>query len=99
MECHMFISDRIVFLELQKTGCTHIRDLLRELVGGQLVGKHNQARRRLFIEGKSFLGSIRDPWDWHVSLWAFGCQGKGSVHISVTVDGLRIKGRGWTRNP
>jgi hypothetical protein len=99
MECYMFISDRIVFLELQKTGCTHIRDLLRELVGGQLVGKHNQASRRLFTEGKSFLGSIRDPWDWHVSLWAFGCHGQGSVYLSVTVDGLRIRGRGWTRNP
>jgi len=68
-------------------------------VGGQLIGKHNQASRRLFTGGKSFLGSIRDPWDWHVSLWAFGCHGKGSVYVSVTVDGLRIRGRGWTRNP
>ena len=30
----MFISKQLVFLELQKTGTTHIRALLRELVGG-----------------------------------------------------------------
>jgi hypothetical protein len=95
----MFISDRIVFLELQKTGCTHIRALLQELVGGKLVGKHNQASRRLFSGGKTFLGSVRDPWDWHVSLWAFGCHHMGSVYRSVTVEGLRVRGRGWTRNP
>lgn len=95
----MFISDRIVFLELQKTGCTHIRGLLQELVGGKLVGKHNQASRRLLSTGKTFLGSIRDPWDWHVSLWAFGCHQKGSVYRSVTIEGLRVRGRGWKRNP
>lgn len=95
----MFISDRIVFLELQKTGCTHIRELLQELVGGKLVGKHNQAGRSLFSGRKSFLGSIRDPWDWHVSLWAFGCHHQGSVFRSVTVEGLRVRGRGWTKNP
>src|SRR5690349_15515950 len=44
----MFVSDRIVFLELQKTGCTHIRNLLKEIVGGRLVMRHNQAPAELF---------------------------------------------------
>lgn len=95
----MFISDKIVFLELQKTGCTHIRDLLDELVGGRLVGKHNQASRRLFSEGRIFLGSVRDPWDWYVSLWAFGCHRKGTVFGNVTKEGIKFKGRGWRTNP
>lgn len=95
----MFISDKVVFLELQKTGCTHIRDLLDELVGGKLVGKHNQASRRLFSDGRIFLGSVRDPWDWYVSLWAFGCHHKGTVFGNVTKEGIKFKGRGWRTNP
>lgn len=95
----MFVSDRIVFLELQKTGCTHIRGLLRELVGGEFVGKHNQAGRALFVPGRAFLGSVRDPWEWYLSLWAYGCDGKGVVHGNLTKPGLRIKGRGWRSSP
>lgn len=95
----MFISDKIVFLELQKTGCTHIRVLLEELVGGRLVGKHNQAGRDLFTGGRTFLGSVRDPWDWYVSLWAFGCHRKGTVFGNVTTRGIKFKGRHWKDNP
>lgn len=95
----MFVSDRIVFLELQKTGCTHIRNLLQELVGGELVGKHNQAEPGLFTGNRFFLGSVRDPWDWYISLWAYGCDRKGVVFGTVTKKGLRIKGRGWKVNP
>lgn len=95
----MFVSDRIVFLELQKTGCTHIRKLLKDLVGGELVDKHDQASPRLFKGDKFFLGSIRDPWAWYVSKWAFGCDGKGAVFNNVTKEGLRIRGRGWKAHP
>ncbi|HET6806881.1 MAG TPA: hypothetical protein VFH59_15715 [Frateuria sp.] len=95
----MFVSDRIVFLELQKTGCTHIRKLLKDLVGGELVDKHDQASPRLFRNDRFFLGSIRDPWDWYVSKWAFGCDGKGAVFNNVTKEGLRIRGRGWKAHP
>lgn len=95
----MFVSDRIVFLELQKTGCTHIRKLLKDLVGGELIDKHDQAPPAMFKRNTFFLGSIRDPWDWYVSKWAFGCDGKGAVFNNVTKDGLRIRGRGWKRHP
>jgi hypothetical protein len=95
----MFVSDKILFLELQKTGCTHIRELLEELVGGQLMGKHNQADRHLFTPGRIFLGSVRDPWDWYVSLWAFGCHRQGTVFGNVTTRGIKFKGRHWKDNP
>lgn len=95
----MFVSDRIVFLELQKTGCTHIRNLLQELVGGELVGKHNQAGRELFSGDRFFLGSVRDPWEWYISLWAYGCDRKGVVFGTVTKRGRRIRGRGWSVDP
>ena len=49
----MFVSDSIVFMELHKTGCTHIRNLLKELVGGEFQGKHNQATPDLLTSGRT----------------------------------------------
>ncbi len=95
----MFVSDKIVFLELQKTGCTHIRNLLKEIVGGKFVERHVQADRHLFTDGRIFLGSVRDPWDWHVSVWAYGCDGRGDFFSNVTTKGVRIKDRGWKLHP
>lgn len=95
----MFVSDKLVFMELHKTGCTHIRGLLRELVGGEFVGKHNQADPGLFTGQRVFLGSVRDPWDWYVSLWAYGCDRKGLVFGNVTRGGLKIRGHGWRSDP
>jgi len=95
----MFVSDRIVFVELQKTGCTHIRKLLKEIVGGELIDKHNQAGSHLFTGDRFFLGSIRNPWEWYVSHWAYGCDGKGTVYYNVTTEGWRGRGRGWKKHP
>ncbi len=73
----MFIADGLVYLELQKTGGTHIRRLLEKYTSGHPVGKHNRLRTE---NGGSFVfGSIRNPWEWYVSLWAYGVAGKGAV--------------------
>jgi hypothetical protein len=95
----MFISDQIVFVELQKTGCTHIRNLLCELVGGELRDKHDQVPASLFNGQRRFLGSVRDPWEWYISLWAYGCDGRGNLFGRVTRDGYRLRGLGWRRSP
>lgn len=95
----MFVSDKVVFIELHKTGCTHIRNLLGDLVGGELAGKHNQVDPDLFTGKRVFLGSVRDPWDWYISLWAYGCDRRGIVFGNVTKGGLKIRGHGWRADP
>ncbi len=96
----MFVSDTVVFVELHKTGGTHIRNALLDLVGGECIGKHNQIEGSMLGSGRVFLGSVRDPWEWYVSLWAFGCDGKGSVHNRVTRPGAPPwDWRGWLRHP
>ena len=93
----MFISEKLVFIELHKTGCTHIRNLLNELLPGEFVGKHNQVSLDVSKKERFFLGSIRCPWEWYVSLWAFGCDKKGAVFNKVTAqDQLRGLEK-WTR--
>jgi hypothetical protein len=80
----MLVSKKLVFLELQKTGSTHIKQLLKQTIGGKNDGKHNQASPELRASGKEFVGSIRDPWSWYLSLFTYGCQEKGGVFIRTT---------------
>ena len=80
----MLVSKKLVFLELQKTGSTHIKQLLKKTVGGVNDGKHNQATPELRASGRSFIGSIRDPWSWYLSLFTYGCQKQGGVYIRST---------------
>jgi hypothetical protein len=88
----MFVNQRLVYLELHKTGCTQVDELLRRLVDGRQIGKHN---RLDFDPGeRRVIGSIRSPWAWYVSLWAFGCAGKGEV-FDNTVKGRRARARDW----
>jgi hypothetical protein len=83
----MFVSDKLIYIQLQKTGCTHIANLLSKCIGGKYilsehVGKHNWLQN--YNINKLIIGSIRNPWDWYVSLWAYGCNKKGFLNLNVT---------------
>ena len=80
----MLISDPLVFIELQKTGSTHIKGLLKKIVGGTNDGKHNVPTAELLAAGKPFIGSVRDPWSWYLSLWSYGCLQKGELYERLT---------------
>lgn len=71
-------------MELHKTGCTHIGKLLASLFDGVQCGKHNSAPVELIDSGRKFLGSVRNPWEWYLSLWAYGCDKKGLVYHFTT---------------
>lgn len=73
----MFVANNLVFLETQKTGGTHIRRLLEQYTDGEPVGKHN--RLTDLYANRFVFGSIRNPWDWYVSLWAYGVSGRGAI--------------------
>lgn len=93
----MFVSEKIVFIQLQKTGCSHIGKLLSQCIEGQQIPKHHPATPDLFTKQRAFWGSIRNPWEWYVSLWAYGCDKKGAVYSSTT--GTQLWKRGWRKNP
>jgi hypothetical protein len=78
----MYIAGRLVFLELTKTGCSHVNGLLSALIPGQRVGKHNVLTAT--PANRLVVGSVRNPWDWYVSLWAFGCMKKGLLYSRLT---------------
>lgn len=95
----MFVSEKLVYIQLHKTGCSHICRLLAELMPGESCGRHVPATSRLLDSGRFFLGSIRNPWDWYVSLWAYGCDRKGHVYNRVTKARGAIRALGWRRTP
>lgn len=78
----MYVSDKFVYTELHKTAGTHIGKWLSRLAPGKQVGKHNVIPPDL--RDRFVIGSIRNPWDWYVSLWAYGCERRGSVWHQTT---------------
>lgn len=78
----MFVSDSLIFVELHKTAGSHIGRCLNKILTGEQVGKHNVVPPEL--QNRFILGSIRNPWDWYVSLWGYGCDRKGSAFSQTT---------------
>jgi len=80
----MVICDELIYIQLQKTGCTHIASLLLEIFRGETIGKHNAATPEQIATPRFFLSSIRDPWDWYLSLWTYGVGGRGALMDRLT---------------
>lgn len=79
----MLITDKIIYLELEKTATSYVQAVLTEMYPDThvTIGKHGlyQSMPQFFLqnaEKKWKVGNIRNPWDWYVSLWAQGCQSK-----------------------
>ena len=96
----MYLSEKLVFVELQKTGCSHITRLLEQTIDGKIIGKHNAPSPELLSSPRTFIGSIRNPWEWYLSLWAYGCDKRGGFYKRVTrSDTARKTLLNWLADP
>lgn len=82
----MYLTDELIYIQMQKTGCTHIANLLSEFYPGEQTVKHNAATKEQLQSGRYIISSIRDPWDWYLSLWTFGVQRKGGLLQRLTSE-------------
>jgi hypothetical protein len=65
---------------------------VRAVVGGELRKTlelnrplpSSHGRIDLPLDGRRVVGTVRDPWSWYTSLWAYGCEGRGGLHARVT---------------
>ena len=73
----MFQSDELIYIQMQKSASSHIASLLPHFFDGQQMGKHNSASTEQIASHPYFVSSIRNPWDWYLSLWTFGVKGVG----------------------
>lgn len=76
----MVISDDIIFVQVPKTGCSHVAKLLEEYAGGVEEGKHRRLPKKHLVDSRTIVGGVRNPHDWYVSLWAYACLQKGGVY-------------------
>jgi len=75
---------------MPKAGSTHITKLLLKTVPGEAHQKHSLMAE--YNTDKYIIGSIRNPWDWYVSLWSFGCKSKGGIwNYVMDADKIRLK--------
>lgn len=80
----MFISDELIYVQMPKTGCTHIAEQLSRILNGRIVGKHNAPNQSQLNSKVAFISSIRNPWSWYLSLWSYGLTGKSGLQRRLT---------------
>ena len=95
----MHISEKLIFVDLHKTGSSFVSQALDKIVGGRSTRPHIQISSNNTIRGKTVLGTIRNPWDWYLSLWAYGCDNRGDFYGKVIKSDSRYKGLGWRQDP
>jgi hypothetical protein len=72
----MIEYEKFIYLDVYKTGSTHIASLLKSTVRGKPVRRIRHApltAGRPFSRkgGKLVFATVRNPWDWYVSYWAY----------------------------
>lgn len=95
----MFQCDQFIYIHMQKTAGNHIVELMAQLFVGKRIGTHNHASAEQLKSTPYFIGSIRNPWDWYLSLWTFGVGGRGGLRDYLTKRNFRSALRGVLKNP
>jgi len=92
----MFLGNKIVYLELHKTGCSRVIELIKGFpqIEGAFTKKHDSFsdltnNQKEIFNSAVKIGNVRNPWDWYVSLWAYGCQKNGRLYNATA--GLKLK--------
>ena len=66
-----------IYLDMYKTGSTHVAALLKQISGEKPVRLKRHApltkgRPFSWKGGKLVFTTVRNPWDWYVSMWSYG---------------------------
>ena len=84
----MLYGKNFLFAHLQKTAGTFCTKVLKNNFPESIhmKNKHETIKNFLLIKSKRkfIIGSIRDPLELYVSLWAYGCQSRGSLFNRLT---------------
>jgi hypothetical protein len=54
--------------------------VLKQNLNGKTRERHDHLKDYQDFREHTIVSSVRNPWDWYVSLWAFGCAGGGGFH-------------------
>jgi len=80
----MLTSDKLILVELHKSGSSRLKKLLGDFVGGETSGKHAGYADELVATGKPIVGFVCNPLTWYLTQWQLGCAGKGDIRKRLT---------------
>lgn len=84
---HKFKS--FAYLDVQKTASTFIATYLLNFSNEPPTKQKNHSRvKPKNVKGKFFIISCRDPLDQYISLYSFGCDGRGGLHGRLEKAGM-----------
>ena len=87
----MFISKKICFLELEKTGISSIKKFLKSHIkDGEITRPHDYVTEDLLKKKLFFVGSMRNPYDWYISRWSYGCMMKNEDSMYKNLVNKRL---------
>jgi hypothetical protein len=75
----MIEYEKFIYLDMYKTGSTYVVGLLNKLMPEKPVRSLRHApltkgRPFNWKQGKYAFATVRNPWDWYVSMWAYSIQ-------------------------
>ena len=69
-----------IYLDLEKTACSHIRKLiLKYFDAAEDTNKHKILTSKADLINKDIIGSVRHPYDWYVSHFLYGYHKGGAI--------------------
>ncbi len=58
---------------------------------------HGRLPESILNTDRLIAGSVRNPWDWYVSVWAYGCDGEGVLYKRLT-GSRKLPGHGYRKS-
>lgn len=97
----MFLSNDFVYVDLNKTGSVSVLNWLHGLELPQRYVKHHLKPDDAIISSNILkFATIRNPWDYYLSLWSYGVKQKGKSGPYLALTRFRpFKSRGYTQSP
>lgn len=97
---------KFIYLDVYKTGSTHINSLLQQISLEPEIRRNRHApltkvRPLTWKGGKLVFATVRNPWDWYVSMWAYGHTRENPLygHIKQAVSRRELNKLYDTDNP
>ena len=79
----MLATNRWIYYDLEKTGCTFLEGKLKKICSGAKFEKGKKHARPITSTLLPKILTIRDPILWYFSLWSYGLDGKGKFARSL----------------